>query len=447
MTGAEAGAAAGSGAGPGSGPGSGRGAARTAGVRTAVAPYAPPARTGRAESVRALAARALSARALPGFARPRAAHTSTAALRDLRERHGGAPVLVRGPSGPVLVILDPQDMRRFYAEPAGVLAPDPCAPGGERRRLGAEVLAAGTPVHPSHGPFLAALAEEARPLTATGTLRIATARRAVARAGRRIVLGDAAAGDEELAGWLRRLRGEGDAMGPRPTRARAVRAVQERATARIARYAAHAEPHTLAGLARRAAAGPDDLAGQAYRWLRAMDTVPATVLRTLLLLGAHPGEQEAAGAEARAGGGGPGELPRLRACVRETLRLYPVVPDLIRVTRAATEWRGVRYPAGTSVLLPALFHQRDPEHVPAAHAFVPCRWSDRGADRDIRMAPFGHGAGRCPGDQLGLLVTAALCAEVLRGHRVTGTRPVLDPLGPLPATLDPQGIRLTLTRR
>ncbi|GAA3070424.1 hypothetical protein GCM10020254_12770 [Streptomyces goshikiensis] len=108
---------------------------------------------------------------------------------------------------------------------------------------------------------------------------------------------------------------------------------------------------------------------------------------------------------------------------------------------------GVRYPAGTSVLLPALFHQRDPEHVPAAHAFVPCRWSDRGADRDIRMAPFGHGAGRCPGDQLGLLVTAALCAEVLRGHRVTGTRPVLDPLGPLPATLDPQGIRLTLTRR
>ncbi|MFE3609773.1 cytochrome P450, partial [Streptomyces goshikiensis] len=277
--------------------------------------------------------------------------------------------------------------------------------------------------------------------------RIATARRAVARAGRRIVLGDAAAGDEELAGWLRRLRGEGDAMGPRPTRARAVRAVHERATARIARYAAHAEPHTLAGLARRAAAGPDGLAGQAYRWLRAMDTVPATLLRTLLLLGAHPGEQEAAGAEARAGGGGPGELPRLRACVRETLRLYPVVPDLIRVTRAATEWRGVRYPAGTSVLLPALFHQRDPEHVPAAHAFVPCRWSDRGADRDIRMAPFGHGAGRCPGDQIGLLVTATLCAEVLRGHRVTGTRPVLDPLGPLPATLDPQGIRLTLTRR
>ncbi|MCX4529746.1 MULTISPECIES: cytochrome P450 [unclassified Streptomyces] len=422
--------------------------------RAVVAPYAPRARAGRAASVRALAARAL-----PGFARPRAADTYAAALRELRARHGGAPVLVRGPSGPVLVLLDPQDMRRFYAEPASALAPDPCEAAGERRRINAEVLAADAPVHPSCGPFLAAVAEEARLLTASDTLRLARARRAVARAGRRIVLGEAAAGDEELTGWLRRLRGEGDGMGPRPTRARAERAVQERATARIAQYAAYAEPHTLVGRARRsmaepagavraaAAAGPGELAAQARRWLLAMDTLPATLLRTLLLLGAHPGEQDAAAAEARAGSGGRGELPRLRACVRESLRLYPVVPDLIRVTRAATEWRGVRYPAGTSVLLPALFHQRDPEHVPAAHAFVPCRWTDRGADRDIRMAPFGHGAGRCPGDQLGLLVTAALCAEVLRGHRVAGTRPVLDPLGPLPATLDPQGIRLMLTRR
>lgn len=105
------------------------------------------------------------------------------------------------------------------------------------------------------------------------------------------------------------------------------------------------------------------------------------------------------------------------------------------------------HPAGTTVLLPAGFHQRDPEQVPAAHAFVPDRWKGPGADRDVRMAPFGHGAGRCPGDQLGLLLTAALCAEVLRGHRIEAVRPALDPVEPLPALLDPRAIRLSLTRR
>ncbi|MFB6577594.1 cytochrome P450 [Streptomyces sp. NPDC056402] len=451
--------------------------------------YAAPAPAPAAET----AARA----ALAGFGvllralvrpRPGEVRTSAAALRALRARRGDAPALVRTRSGrTVLVLLDPQDLRRFYAEPVSVLAaapPDKCRglnpgepddsgcsrgePGAERREVSAEVLATGRPVHPSCGPFLAALAEEARHLTssapATGTstrtgastrtgpvtLDLARARYAVHRAARRIVLGDAAAADEQLSGWLTQLRAEG--RGTRGGRVRAARSVHDKARARIEEYASRAGGDTLVGRAARLAdpTGTLDPVGQAQHWLLAMDAVPDTLLRTLLLLGAHPAEQDLAVAEAAAevaAGAERGELPRLRACVRESLRLYPVVPDLIRVTRAETEWRGVRYPAGTSVLVPAAFHQRDPERVPAAHVFVPGRWKNPGADQDIRMAPFSHGGGRCPGDQLGLMATAALCAEVLRGHRVTGTRPVLDPVGPLPATLDPQGIRLTLTRR
>ncbi|MFB7463408.1 cytochrome P450 [Streptomyces sp. NPDC056224] len=375
--------------------------------------------------------------------RPAPARASAAVLRALRARYGDAPLLVRDRSGKaVLVLLAPADVSRFYAEPPSVLAADPpqtaglgCAhaePGPEQRQTAAEVLAAGVPVHPACGPFLAAVTEEARHLTASGTLELARARYAVGRAARRIVLGDAAAADEELAGWLGRSRTK--------SRVRAARRIQE--------YARQAGADTLLGRAARHAgpAGVPDLAGQAHQWLQALDSLPATLLRTLLLLGAHPAEQDAAASEAAAGAS-RGELPRLRACVRETLRLYPVVPDLIRVTRTETEWRGVRYPAGTSVLLPAAFHQRDPERVPAAHVFVPGRWKNPGADQDTRMAPFGHGGSRCPGDQLGLLLTAAFCAEVLRGHRVRSGRPALDPVGPLPAALDPQGIRLALTRR
>ncbi|WP_158071200.1 cytochrome P450 [Streptomyces sp. CB00455] len=431
---------------------------------------------------------------VPARPRPGAVRTSAAALRALRARHGDAPVLVRARSGrTVLVLLAPADIDRFYAEPVGVLADDPppgttglgCPHGGsgpEQRRTGAEALAAAVPARPSCAPFLTAVAEEARHLTASasasGTLELARVRHAMGRAARRIVLGDAAAADEELAGRI----GQNSAR----SSARAARRIRE--------YVRQADPHTLIGQAFRhtgpadplgacapfdasdvllaadpfgargapgmqdrldgrgpapglaGSAGVPDPVGQAQRWLLAMDSLPATLLRTLLLLGAHPAEQHAAAAEA-AGQGARGDLPRLWACVRETLRLYPVVPDLIRLTRTETEWRGVRYPAGTAVLLPAAFHQRDPERVPAADVFVPQRWKNPGADQDIRMAPFGHGPGRCPGDRLGLLLTAAFCAEVLRGHRISGTRPVLDPVGPLPAELDPHGIRLTLTRR
>ncbi|MEU4357888.1 cytochrome P450 [Streptomyces virginiae] len=412
--------------------------------------------------------------------RPGEVRASAATLRALRARHGDAPALVRTRSGQtVLVLLDPLDLRRFYAEPLSVLAADPpqkCRglsthePGGngdapdcargeqrpERRRMSADVLAAGLPVHPAAGPILTVVAEEARHLTATGTLELARARHAVNRAARRIVLGDPAAEDDELAGWLTQLRAEDGR--PRGSRTRAARSVHSKARARIGEYVRHAGDDTLAGRAVRHAGPVDttdpdgavDPADEARLWLLAMDAVPDTLLRTLLLLGAHPCEQDAAAAEASAevaAGPARGELPRLRACVRESLRLYPVVPDLIRVTRGETEWRGVRHPAGTAVLLPAAFHQRDPERVPAAHVFVPGRWKNPGADRDIRMAPFSHGGGRCPGDQLGLMITAAFCAEVLRGHRITGARPVLDPVGPLPMTLDLHGVRLILTRR
>ncbi|MFE0013073.1 hypothetical protein ACFVZX_42475, partial [Streptomyces erythrochromogenes] len=141
--------------------------------------------------------------------RPDGARASAAALRALRARHGDAPALVRTRSGKtLLVLLDPRDLRRFYAEPVSVLAADPpqkcrglsthepdpdgdgsgCVRGeqrAERRRMHEDVLAAGLPVHPAAGPILRAVAEEARHLTAAGTLELARARHAVNRAARR----------------------------------------------------------------------------------------------------------------------------------------------------------------------------------------------------------------------------------------------------------------------
>ncbi|MFI7353887.1 cytochrome P450 [Streptomyces avidinii] len=389
---------------------------------------------------------------------------SAATLRAMRERHGGAPVTVRGLSGQMLVLFDDADVRQFFEEPVQVLAMDAedkvkglsvveptgviCSHGDlreDRRKINDEALAWDRPVHPACGHYQGIVEEESPALVSRAGFDFAQVRRTLSRISRRVVLGDRAADDEELAAWLCTLRDEGNWMGLRKSRAEAGRAVYAKASERIAAYAADAPAHALAAraLAHPAPEGTDPL-GQVHHWLMAIDVCAPVVARTLLLLAAHPAEQDAAHADIATGGP---ELPRLRACVQESVRLYPIVPDLVRVTRAETEWGGVRYPAGTSVLVPIGFHQRDPARVPAADLFVPGRWFEADADRDVRMAPFSHGAGRCPGDQLGLLLTSAVCAQVLGGHRITGARPAVDPHRPLPGTLDTAAIRLRTAPR
>ncbi|WP_308072572.1 cytochrome P450 [Streptomyces bambusae] len=429
------------------------------------ASFARPARAGRAETVRF----ALT-HTLPAFARgiaaprPRLAAAfgalgqygwSTATLRSLRARYGGAPVRIRGLSGELLVLLDPADVARFFAEPVAHLAMDAvdkvrmlevleptgviCSHGAlreARREVNDHALAADRPVHPSCAEFLAVVAEECAPLTASDVLEYAALRRALERIGRRIVLGDRAAHDEELHRGLVRLREEANWMGMRKSRNPANERLYAQVAARLEKYAAEAPPHTLVARALSVPAGPEfpelDPAGQAHHWLLAVDAVALVVARTLLMLAVHPAEQDAA----------RGDDTRMRACLQESLRLWPVVPDLVRVTRAETVWRGVAYPAGTHVLVPVGFLQRDPQTVPAAELFVPGRWLARDADRDTRMAPFGHGGGRCPGDQLGLLLGTAVCRELLRGRRVSPPAGAPHPCRPLPGALLPTPLPL-----
>ncbi|GAU65788.1 UmuC protein [Streptomyces sp. NBRC 110611] len=415
---------------------------------------------------------------LPAFARgvpsPRPAVTrllgaagqprwSAATLRSLRARHDGAPVLVGGPSGDLLVLLDPADVQEFFARPVRELALDAvdktrmlsvleptgvvCSHGDlrERRRaVNDQVLAYREETHPSWDTFRTVIAEECTRLTTGPALPYARLRRTVQRISRRITLGDQAAGDEELHRWLLALRQEGNwgavRRGPTP----AGRRLYEAATTRLRVYAPHAPAPTLLGRLRTAAAAGDedvDGVGQAHHWLLALDTVAPIVARTLLLLAFHPAEQAALHEAPHAL-----DTTRLRACVLESLRLHPIVPDLLRILRTDTTWRGIPCPAGTHVLVPIGFLQRDSQLVPGGGLFIPGRWLAEDADHDPRMAPFGHGEGRCPGDRLGLLAAAEVCAQLLREHRVTAGRPRLDPHRPLPGTLESSGIHLTLAR-
>ncbi|UQA90632.1 cytochrome P450 [Streptomyces halobius] len=432
---------------------------------------APPRRARRGESLRFAVTHAL-----PAFARgipaPRPAvvallgavgqaRWSAATLRALHDRDDGAPVLLGGASGDTLVLLDPADVQEFFARPVRELALDAvdktkmlsvieptgviCSHGDlreARRACNDQVLAHHEEAHPSCGTFQTVIAEECSRLATKPTLAFARLQRTVQRISRRIVLGDQAAGDEELHRWLLALRKEGNwgavRHGPTPAGQR----LYEAATDRLHAYAPHAPAPTLLGRARDTTCGEDvDAVGQAHHWLLALDTVAPIVARTLLLLAAHPAEQAALHDVPHAP-----DTTRLRACVQESLRLYPIVPDLLRILRTDTTWRGVPYRAGTHVLVPIGFLQRDSGLVPGGSLFAPGRWCTDGADRDTRMAPFSHGEGRCPGDRLGLMAATEFCAQLLREHRLTEGRPRLDPHRPLPGALNASGIQLTLSR-
>lgn len=118
-------------------------------------------------------------------------------------------------------------------------------------------------------------------------------------------------------------------------------------------------------------------------------------------------------------------LPYLGACIRESLRLAPPIPQLLSrvVPPAGTTIGGVPVPAGAQVLGHAFLAQRDaaafgPEPV---GEFRPERWlasEERSARMEAAMLTFGMGPRGCLGRELALMELHKLVPEVLRRFEV-----------------------------
>nr|WP_240979642.1 cytochrome P450 [Streptomyces sp. HNM0574] len=171
-----------------------------------------------------------------------------------------------------------------------------------------------------------------------------------------------------------------------------------------------------------------------------------TTLRALALLAAHPGQAALAHGEAVPRGGGPRELPLLRAAALETLRLFPTTPLLLRESTAGTVWHGERVPPGTVFLLYAPYLHRAGPGAAYGDVFAPAHWTGGAAPGDPALVPFGAGPAGCPGENLVLLTVSCVLAALLRGHshRLT-SHPALNPLLPVPAALDPFALRFRVT--
>jgi cytochrome P450 len=186
----------------------------------------------------------------------------------------------------------------------------------------------------------------------------------------------------------------------------------------------------------------------------ALDAVRTVVTNALALLATHPVEraraiEEIAAADLAHGRGtvaGLTDLRFVRACIQESIRLWPAAPTLVRRTTGDTEWDGTMVPAGTRVLIPAaVFHRA--RTLPYANRLAPEIWLDGSGDADWSLNLFSRGQAQCAGRNLALVLSTASLAELLRQAEFELLRPKLGPDRPLPYGINPLTTRFAVRGR
>jgi cytochrome P450 len=390
---------------------------------------------------------------------------AVARIQRLRAQFGKGPVELVIPGRRIVVLLDPDDVGRVLAgaptpfhpanrekrkalewfQPHGVLISR--GPIREHRRVVNEAaLDTSSDLHRLAPLFTDAIAVEMNKLTAqamaAGQLDSSTFMTSWWRMVRRLVLGSRARDDDAITDELLRLRKAGNwSFLSLPHYRRRNHFFEH-----LYRYAEQPESGSLvSALAEVPTGGAVDPIGQIPQWLFAFDAAGMAVCRALALLSTHPEQRALAMVDVDR----PAETllrPYLRACILESVRIWPTTPTILRDTTEDTTWGEgaerftVAKGAGLMIVTPA-FH-RDEQLLPFAHRFVPEIWLDGRARQHPQLVPFSAGPAECPGRNLVLLVTSTVLAHVLGSVDLTMTStPRLSPEAPLPMTLN----QLTLT--
>jgi cytochrome P450 len=316
-----------------------------------------------------------------------------------------------------------------------------------RRRFNEAVLDAPREAHHLSGVFLDVIREEMGALLATpGTvLDWDTFHARFLRIVRRIVLGEGAADDTALTRQLDALRSDANWAFAHRRRS----GIHDRFTARLGAHLARAEPGSLAAVAAHAERdGEVDPAGQAPHWLFAYDAAAIAAYNALTLLAAHPEHAARARAEQvyrdAVDPGGIAAAEHLRACVQESVRLWPTTLVILRDSTHDDPLA----PEGAAVAVVSSFFHRDAQTLDFADRFAPDAWLDGRAEPARGIVPFSAGPAACPGRNLVLFTVTALLDTVLRETtelRLAGPT-LLGPDRPLPHTWDHTGVRLAVGR-
>ncbi len=128
------------------------------------------------------------------------------------------------------------------------------------------------------------------------------------------------------------------------------------------------------------------------------------------------------------------ELPYLEAVCQETLRVHPILSEVMRILAVDRELGGFEVPAGAGFCASISLAHTNPETFPEPHAFRPERFLER-RFTPFEYLPFGGGARRCLGASFALHEMALAIASIL-------TELDLELLDPTPPATERRNVTL-----
>jgi cytochrome P450 len=112
----------------------------------------------------------------------------------------------------------------------------------------------------------------------------------------------------------------------------------------------------------------------------------------------------------------------LDAVIKETLRIRPVVPGVVRKLKEPLELRGYEIPAGTRVAPNIYLTHMNPAVFPEPRQFLPERFLDNGADT-YSWIPFGGGIRRCLGASFAMYEMKVVIPAILQRVEIEAAGP------------------------
>lgn len=186
-------------------------------------------------------------------------------------------------------------------------------------------------------------------------------------------------------------------------------------------------------------------------FLAGHETSASTLAWALYLVALYPDWQDRLAQEAQAietcDFSVMSKLRLSRDVFRETLRLYPPVPMMVRENSCPQQMRDRTVPKGAQLVISPWHLHRHNRLWDNPDGFDPTRWNTENGKACQRDAfiPFSAGARVCPGAGFAMIEGPLILSRILRDYKVTaGEVPV--PVAHLTVRAK-NGIRLTLERR
>uniref|UniRef100_A0A1B0CKT8 Cytochrome n=1 Tax=Lutzomyia longipalpis TaxID=7200 RepID=A0A1B0CKT8_LUTLO len=113
-------------------------------------------------------------------------------------------------------------------------------------------------------------------------------------------------------------------------------------------------------------------------------------------------------------------MPYLRACIKEAIRLMPVIPGNLRTTGQDIVLKGYQIPKNTDIIMFNQFLHLDEGYFPDAKAFIPERWLRSQEKHEnynpFTYLPFGFGSRNCVGRRFAEMEIETLVSRLVRNY-------------------------------